>query len=163
MGTVRDNEGPYCYAHPRPALSTDIVVVRAAAESGNPSEILLVQRGKPPYEGTWALPGGFVAQGESPKGAAKRELAEETGITGVDLRQVGVFGKPGRDPRGWVVSVAFLTAVARNQIHVTAGDDAAAARWWPLDDLPPLAFDHDQIIDAALRELSVSGGTGGGS
>lgn len=163
MGTVRDNEGPYCYAHPRPALSTDIVVVRAAVESRIPSEILLIQRGKPPYEGTWALPGGFVTQGESPKCAAKRELAEETGITGVDLRQVGVFGKPGRDPRGWVVSVAFLTVVARDPIQAAAGDDAAAARWWPLDDLPSLAFDHDQIIDAALRELSVSGGTGGGS
>ena len=141
----------YCYPHPRPALTSDIVLLRETA--GRPLQVLLIRRGHPPFEGKWALPGGFVEEGESPEVGAQRELAEETGVTGVDLRQVGAFGEPGRDPRGWTVSVAF---VARGPLAdaIKAGDDAADVRWWPVDALPPLAFDHPEIIRRALASAA---------
>ncbi|MFC8596548.1 NUDIX domain-containing protein [Streptomyces atroolivaceus] len=112
--------------------------------------ILLVLRGWDPYEGYWTLPGGHVDIGETSLAAAARELEEEAGIAVpvADLRQVGAFDAPGRDPRGRYVSVAY-TATLRATAAPTAGTDAAAARWWPLDALPDLAFDHGAILAAA--------------
>ncbi len=142
----------YTYDHPRPALTVDIVLFQ---EGGGGTEVLLIERGHPPFAGTWALPGGFVDEGEAPDEAALRELAEETGVTGVSLHQVGAFGEPGRDPRGWVVSVAYWARVSRPS-RIEAADDAADAAWWPLDDLPPLAFDHRQIVDTARKKYNAT-------
>ncbi|MEU5666520.1 NUDIX hydrolase [Streptomyces longwoodensis] len=112
--------------------------------------VLLIERGWDPYEGCWALPGGHVDAGETSIAAAARELEEETGISVPlpHLRQVGAFDAPGRDPRGRYVSVAY-TATLPAPVPPTAGDDATAARWWPLTALPDLAFDHADILTAA--------------
>jgi 8-oxo-dGTP diphosphatase len=115
-------------------------------------EVLLIQRGWPPHEGAWALPGGHVDPGETSLEAAARELAEETGVTVTadDLRQIGVWDAPERDPRGRYITVAYV-AVVPVGTTITAGDDARTARWWPLDDLPErLAFDHAAILSAAV-------------
>lgn len=141
------SEGAYRYDHPRPALTADCAVL---ADGGR--RILLIRRGREPFAGGWALPGGFVEIDEDLPDAARRELREETGIRVERLAQIGAFGRPDRDPRGRVVSVAFLAAVgAADGSPPRAADDAAEARWFALDDLPPLAFDHAEIVDAALR------------
>lgn len=114
-------------------------------------DVLLIERGWPPHEGAWALPGGHVDPGETSRAAAARELAEETGVhvTADALRPIGVWDAPDRDPRGRYVTVAYVAAVLADT-PITPGDDARTARWWPLDDLPePLAFDHADILRAA--------------
>jgi len=116
--------------------------------------VLLIERGWDPYEGHWALPGGHVDPGETSLAAAARELAEETGVqvTPADLRPIGVFDRPDRDPRGRYITAAYLARVPADTA-VTAGDDARTARWWPLDALPArLAFDHADILDNVLRQ-----------
>ncbi len=127
--------------YPRPALTVDCVIFRG-------DEVLLIRRGKEPFAGRWALPGGYVNEGETTIRAAARELFEETGITVEKLRLVGVFSEPGRDPRGWVVSVAYWADVPRDTL-VNAGDDASEAAWTSLDGVKNLAFDHDRILDDA--------------
>ncbi|MFF2123463.1 NUDIX domain-containing protein [Kitasatospora sp. NPDC058184] len=115
--------------------------------------VLLIERGWPPFEGAWALPGGHVDPGETSRDAAARELAEETGVRvdTADLLQLGVWDAPGRDPRGRYVTVAYL-AVVPDGTPTAAGDDARTARWWPVDGLPEqLAFDHAAILAAATR------------
>ncbi len=115
--------------------------------------VLLIERGWPPFEGAWALPGGHVDSGETSRQAAARELAEETGlrVDAADLLQLGVWDQPGRDPRGRYVTVAYL-AVVPDDTAATAGDDARAARWWPWNALPQqLAFDHAAILATALK------------
>ncbi len=131
------------YEYPRPAVTVDILLTRVTETY---TEVLLIQRKDPPFAGHWALPGGFVDEYEPLEAAAARELREETGLEGLVLTQFGAYGDPGRDPRGWTVSIVFLGEVA-GEIVLRAGDDAAAARWWSLDALPPLAFDHAQIIE----------------
>ncbi|MFD5893775.1 NUDIX domain-containing protein [Streptomyces sp. NPDC060366] len=113
--------------------------------------VLLIERGWDPYEGSWALPGGHVDAGETSLAAAARELVEETGITvsAADLWQVGTFDAPGRDPRGRYVTVAYAATLPET-VPPMAGDDATAARWWPLDALPELAFDHATILSAVI-------------
>jgi 8-oxo-dGTP diphosphatase len=125
--------------------TADVVLLAAG-------HILLIERGWAPYAGRWALPGGHVDRGESSRAAGSRELEEETGIIVpvADLRQVGAFDAPGRDPRGRYVSVAY-TATLPSLVQPTAGDDATAARWWPLDALPDLAFDHAEIVAGAVN------------
>lgn len=139
----------YCYDHPRPAVTVDVALFRRA---GDQMEVLLIRRARPPFEGMWALPGGFVNQDESLEAAAARELWEETGIKGIRLKQVGAFGDPGRDPRGHTVSVAFAAVVTR-RIHPRAADDARQVEWHPIGRLPRLAFDHRKIIKAALGRI----------
>jgi len=122
--------------------------VVALTPDGN---VLLIERDWPPYEGAWALPGGHVDPGESSREAAAQELAEETGVhvTADDLREIGTWNKPGRDPRGRYSTDAYL-AVVPADTQITAGDDARTARWWPLDNLPErLAFDHADILRAS--------------
>jgi 8-oxo-dGTP diphosphatase len=133
------------YPYPRPALTVDIVLIKDSREG---AEILLIQRNHPPFAGHWALPGGFVDENEPLETAARRELFEETGLEPAELAQLGAFGDPGRDPRGWTVSVVFWTRIT-GDVTPHAGDDAAAAHWWPLNDLPPLAFDHADIVRQA--------------
>ncbi|MFJ3594658.1 NUDIX domain-containing protein [Streptomyces sp. NPDC090082] len=114
--------------------------------------VLLIERGWDPHAGCWALPGGHVDAGETSLEAAVRELEEESGITipASELRQVGAFDAVGRDARGRYVSVAY-TATLPALVEPTAGDDATAARWWPLAALPDLAFDHAEIVAEAVK------------
>ncbi|MFD3503931.1 NUDIX domain-containing protein [Streptomyces sp. NPDC058642] len=123
--------------------TADVVLLAAG-------HVLLIERGWDPFKGRWALPGGHVDMGETSLDASVRELEEETGITvpAIDLRQVGAYDAPGRDPRGRYVSVAY-TATLSSLVQPTAGDDATAARWWRLDALPDLAFDHAEILAGA--------------
>ncbi|CAL9380422.1 NUDIX domain-containing protein [Streptomyces sp. enrichment culture] len=113
--------------------------------------VLLIERGWDPHKGQWALPGGHVDVGETSRRAAARELGEEAGVYAApdELSQVGTWDAPGRDPRGRYVTVAYHLLVISGT-PVEAGDDAVTARWWPLTHLPPLAFDHAEIIAAAL-------------
>lgn len=129
-------------------LTADVVLI-------SDGHILLIERGWNPYKGMWALPGGHVDPGETDRTAAARELAEETGITvtATKLRQVGPFTAPGRDPRGRYITIAYTTTLP-NLVQPAAGDDATAARWWPLNALPELAFDHADIVDAAQHLLT---------
>jgi ADP-ribose pyrophosphatase YjhB (NUDIX family) len=115
--------------------------------------VLLIQRGVPPFEGEWALPGGFIRHGESLEAAALRELEEEAGVRDVYLEQLYTFGDPARDPRGRVVTVAYYALVAADRAPLAAGSDASAARWWPVADHPPLAFDHSRILQYAVERL----------
>lgn len=116
------------------------------------NEVLLIQRKHGPFEGHWALPGGFVEVGERIPDAAHRELQEETGISGFVMKEFGTYGDPGRDPRGRVVSVIYWIRLPEKP-RSTAGDDAADARWYSFDQLPQLAFDHAQILAEARRRL----------
>ena len=137
-------------SYPRPSLTVDVAVLRY--RNGH-LEILLIERAHPPFEGRWALPGGFVDEGEEPSEAAARELLEETSVSGMSMFQVGTYGAVDRDPRGWVVSVAFL-ALAQSHCEAQAGDDARHATWHRLNALPPMAFDHDEIIQDARTVLA---------
>jgi 8-oxo-dGTP diphosphatase len=141
---------PYCYEYPRPALTVDIVLLTVR---GGRLETLLIRRGLAPFAGRWALPGGFVNEGESPLQAARRELKEETGVARGLLDPFGTFADPGRDPRGWTASVAHVAVVNAERLRARAADDASAVGWFDVDDLPHLAFDHAKIIRAALRHL----------
>ena len=164
---------PFTYAYPRPAVTVDAVIFTMRAED---LAVLLIKRGKPPYERHWALPGGFVDEHESLERAIARELDEETGIRDVAVEQLGAFGDPGRDPRGHTVSVAYFTFVVAESHPVRAGDDAAEVAWVPLRELAidtgaesgasgvgsrarggarrkKLAFDHARMIAAARDRL----------
>jgi 8-oxo-dGTP diphosphatase len=130
---------------PRPALTVDVVLL-----AGEPAaSVLLIERAHDPFAGAWALPGGFVDAGERVYDAALRELAEETGITAGPLSLLGVYDTPGRDPRGWTVSVTYLQRLPA-EVAARGGDDAAQARWFALDALPTLAFDHALIVAEAI-------------
>ncbi len=133
-------------AYPRPMLTVDVVVLAGTEAS---RRVLLIQRGDPPFRGSWALPGGFVEEGEQVLEAAPRELAEETGLRVGELRLLGVYDTPGRDPRGWTVSVVYLARVPSEKA-VAGADDAADARWFAADELPMLAFDHALILADVL-------------
>jgi len=142
---------PYCYEYPRPAVTVDVVAFTVRQER---LHVLLIQREKPPFAGAWALPGGFVGMEEPLETAAARELAEETGVQGAYLEQLYTYGDPDRDPRGRVITVAYFALIpADAQVRTEGGDDAAQARWFPMDALPPLAFDHAEIVAYALRRL----------
>lgn len=138
------------YEYGRPALTTDCVIFGLDDED---LKVLLIQRDIPPYEGRWALPGGFVRVGEDLDGSARRELLEETGLRDVFLEQLYTFGRPERDPREHVVTVAYYALVNLIDHRPEAATDARKAAWFPLDDLPTLAFDHDRILTAARERL----------
>lgn len=141
---------PYTYDYPRPALTVDCVVF--GFDDGG-LKVLLIQRDLEPFQGSWALPGGFVNMDESLETAALRELREETGVHDVYLEQLYTFGDLGRDPRGRVVSVAYFALVKLSSHQVRAATDAREADWFAVSDLPELAFDHARIVDTALHRL----------
>ena len=114
------------------------------------TEVLLIQRKYPPFKNKWALPGGFVNYGERRKNAARRELKEETGASIKKLVEIGVFDDPKRDPRGHVVSTAYLAVVKNKEIKIKAADDAKKAKFFSVKNLPPLSFDHAKIIKRAI-------------
>lgn len=132
-----------------PSLTADICVF---AGEGAEKELLLIKRGNEPYKGCWALPGGFADENEPLEETARRELEEETGISGLEVSLVGVYSAPGRDPRGWVVSAAYKAFADKARVKPEAGDDAADAKWFKISEInmDKLAFDHAQIIADAL-------------
>ena len=140
----------FTYEYPHPAVTVDVIVftVREGA-----LEVLLVKRANWPHTGKWAIPGGFVEIDESLKRAALRELREETGVKAGYLEQLGAFGHPDRDPRERVITVAYISLVPIDQLHVQAGSDAKDARLFDADALPELAFDHDKILRRARERI----------
>jgi 8-oxo-dGTP diphosphatase len=146
-------KGKYIYDWPRPMVTVDAVVFSL---SGGKTQVLLVNRGREPYKGKWAVPGGFVEIDEELEDAVARELAEETGLTGVQLEQMHTFGKCGRDPRGRQISVAFTGIATAGQNKIRAGDDAAKAKWFDIDELPEdMALDHDEMIRCGIERLKM--------
>jgi 8-oxo-dGTP diphosphatase len=140
----------YCYQYPHPAVTADCVVFSIEGHNVN---VLLIQRGNEPYKGSWAFPGGFMNIDETAEQCAHRELEEETGIKDVKIKQVGTYSAVDRDPRERILTVAYCAILDRGMRKVKGGDDAADARWFSVDNLPPLAFDHEQILGDALLLL----------
>jgi 8-oxo-dGTP diphosphatase len=138
----------YCYDYPRPAVTADIIILKLL---NNQQSVLLIERKHPPFEGMWALPGGFLEMGETLEETALRELQEETGITGVKLAQFHTFSKVNRDPRHRTITTVFIGQADDNTITPEAGDDAAKVRWFPLENLPLLAFDHGEVMEMVIN------------
>jgi len=118
------------------------------------ARLLLINRRHDPYQGQWAIPGGFIEMDEELEDAVARELAEETGLTGIPLEQMRTFGTVGRDPRGRQITVVFTGIAGPDQTEICAGDDAAQAQWFAIDALPAdMAFDHEQVAQTAIARL----------
>jgi 8-oxo-dGTP diphosphatase len=148
MGTNGGQKHTYDY--PRPALTVDVAIVTREARP----RVLLIRRKKDPFAGSWALPGGFVDENERLVDAARRELVEETGLTVSDMEQVYTAGDPGRDPRGWTLSVVFLAQVDPTVLNPVAADDASEVGWFTLDAPPALAFDHAMLLGRVRARLA---------
>lgn len=141
---------PYCYAYPHPAVTTDMVLFTILDSQ---LQILLIKRAAEPFRDVWALPGGFLDIDESLEACAMRELEEETDLGGICLEQLYTFADPDRDPRERVISVAHYALVSADKLSPRAASDAKAVNWYPIDALPPLAFDHAEIISLAHQRL----------
>jgi len=144
-----ERQQQYCYRYPHPAVTTDCVVF---GYDGSRLNLLLVERGRDPYKGCWALPGGFLNIDEDAATGARRELLEETGLQVSSIEQLGAYTAVDRDPRERVISVAYFTLI--RVCEVQGGDDALRAQWFPINKLPQLAFDHQQIFEQALERMS---------
>lgn len=144
----------YTYDYPHPAVAVDIAVFTIEDDD---LAVLLMRRAGDPYAGRWALPGGFVGIQESLRRAAWRELREETGVSAGFLEQLAAFGRPDRDPRERVITVAYYALIPRGRLTIRAGSDAADARLFGLADLPQLAFDHATILRRARERLRDKG------
>ena len=141
-------ENKYCYRYPHPAVTTDCVIF---GFDGERLQVLLIERGIEPYKGRWAFPGGFLKMDETAEEGARRELKEETGLDSAYMEQFHTFSTPERDPRERVITIAYYALVKIQEVK--GGDDAASARWFPLDEIPSLAFDHDYILRMATQRL----------
>lgn len=141
---------PFTYRYPHPAVTTDIVIFTIRQDE---LKVLLIKRALPPHRNQWALPGGFIKLDESLEEGAKRELQEETGVTGVYLEQLYTFGRPDRDPRERVITVAYLVLIPANEPEIKAATDAEDVSWFGLKELPDLAFDHKRILKMAHERL----------
>jgi 8-oxo-dGTP diphosphatase len=139
----------FTYNFPRPAVTVDIVLVSRKKDA----QVLLIRRKHEPFAGKWAIPGGFVNIDEPLEVAARRELAEETGLRIPKLEQLRTFGDPGRDPRGRIISVVYLARVNPKKLKPQAADDAADVAWHSLKHPPALAFDHAKILAWARQRL----------
>lgn len=140
------------YEYERPNLAVDCVIFGLDLDEES-LKVMLIERDLEPFAGVWAIPGGFVRPGETLMAAATRELEEETGIKDVFLEQLFTFGDPNRDPRDWVVSVAYYALVSPEKHQIQATTDARQAQWFPVTSLPSLAFDHDKILATALQRI----------
>jgi len=140
----------YQYQYPHPALTTDVVIFTIRDRQ---LKLLLIMRGGEPFKGCWALPGGFVRLDEDLEAGARRELAEETGITDVYLEQLYTFGAVDRDPRERVITVAYYALIPSDHLVLQASSDADAVAWFGMKELPILAFDHQAIVKKAHRRL----------
>ena len=138
----------YCYKYPHPAVTTDCVIF---GFNGKKLQVLLIKRGIEPFKGRWAFPGGFIKMHETAEEGARRELREETGLENAYIQQCHTFSDPQRDPRESVITIAFYALVKIQDVK--GGDDAVAAQWFPLDEIPALAFDHDYILRMAIQKL----------
>ena len=147
MNTGNHTEG-YIYKYPHPAVTTDCVVF---GFDGKELMVLLIERGLEPYKGMWAFPGGFLRMNETAEECAKRELKEETGLELTKVRELGTFSGVNRDPRERVISIAFYSLARHSAVR--GGDDASKAKWWAVDDIPQLAFDHDYILRQAMKRI----------
>ncbi len=136
----------YTYEYPRPAVTADVVAI---TKEDDP-KVLLIQRKFDPYKGCWAFPGGFMDMDETTEQCAIRELNEETGLVYSSMTQIGAYSKVDRDPRGRTLTVAYL-AIVDKPLSVNAQDDAAKAEWFSINNLPPLAFDHNEIMIDAIK------------
>ena len=145
-------KGEYVYEWPRAMVTVDAAVF---GFFGDEVFVLLIRRGHEPFKGKWAIPGGFVEMDEELADAAARELAEETGLVGVELEQIHTFGGLGRDPRGRQITVVYMGVVGEKPAGICGGDDADDARWFNIDRLDEieLGFDHEQVIGFAVKEL----------
>jgi 8-oxo-dGTP diphosphatase len=141
----------YTYEYPRPAVTVDCIIF--GLDESSLLKVLLIKRAHDPYASCWALPGGFVEMDEDLETAALRELEEETGVTNLFIEQLYTFGSPERDPRGRVISVAYFALVSLERHPVSANTDAQDASWFALNELPPLAFDHAQVLAVAHNRL----------
>lgn len=142
-------EEQFCYKYPRPAVTADCIVL---TKENNP-QVLLIERGDDPFKGCWAFPGGFLNMDETTEQCAVRELKEETDLEVKDVQQIGTYSKVDRDPRGRTITVAYL-ALVDAPMEVRGQDDAAKAKWFPIDALPELAFDHDEIMMDAIASYN---------
>lgn len=147
MNAEKTTEG-YTYKYPHPAVTTDCVVF---GFDGKDLTVLLIERGQDPCKGMWAFPGGFMNMDETAEQCALRELREETGLVPDKVHELGSFSDVNRDPRERVISIAYYS-LAR-QSAVKGGDDAAKAKWWAIDDIPHLAFDHDYMFRKAMDRI----------
>lgn len=141
----------YCYPYPHPAVTTDVVVFTILDET---LKLLLVRRRSDPFKGQWALPGGFVRHQEGLMECATRKLEDETGIKGVYLEQLYTFGQPERDPRERVICVAYYALVCSDRLHLGDKPNAEEVGWHTLEALPPLAFDHRDVVSMAHERLA---------
>lgn len=141
-------EHQYCYKYPRPSVTADCVIF---GFDGVAIKVLLIQRGIEPFKGKWAFPGGFMKLDETAEECAKRELEEETGLKNVSVEQFYTFSEVNRDPRERIITVAHYALVKLSEVR--GGDDAASAKWFALNEVPCLAFDHDRILRMALSRL----------
>lgn len=143
------NEGTYTYDYPRPAVTADSVVFCNGSDG---LSVLLIERANDPFKGCWAFPGGFMDMEENAEDCAKRELKEETGMEVRSLEYLGTFSEVNRDPRGRTITIAYYAVVEKSD--VIGADDASRAKWFPIDSIPSLAFDHEEILRTALKVLN---------
>ena len=136
------------YKYPHPAVASDCIIF---GFDGNRLKVLLIERGQEPFKGKWAFPGGFMNIDETAEECAKRELYEETGLKTAFVEQLQAFTAVNRDPRERVISIAFFALVKMEEVK--GGDDAAKAQWFTLNEIPPLAFDHELILNTAIAKL----------
>lgn len=142
------NKRAYTYDYPRPAVTADCVVF---SNDSDGLSVLLIERANEPFKGCWAFPGGFMDMEENAEDCARRELKEETGMEVRSLKYLGTFSEVNRDPRGRTITIAYYAVVEKSE--VVGADDASQARWFPIDLIPSLAFDHDKILQMALEEI----------
>ena len=140
----------YSYPYPHPAVTTDVAIFTIRNDE---LKVLLIKRALPPHKNEWALPGGFVNLEESLEEGARRELQEETGVSGVYLEQLYTFGRPDRDPRERVITVAYYALIPSDKIELRAASDAEGVSWFGMKELPNLAFDHEDILAMAHQRL----------
>jgi 8-oxo-dGTP diphosphatase len=142
----------YCYDYQRPAVTTDCIIYDQDDQNG--FKILLIRRKNDPFKDMWAFPGGFLDMDETAEECAVRELLEETGINGIILEQVLTATGINRDPRGRTISIVFLGRAESTNICPVPGDDAQDVEWFKIDKLPPLAFDHYEILQKTLKLIT---------